>query len=131
MKTMMTSMLVGAALLAACATPYGYSQLSGQRYHRAPIDTYPVVISQVDGKSPMLSGPAQVEPGLRKLVVQGPATATSRYGQTREFALDVKSCTRYYLVAQKANALSNAFEVKVDHEEPIGGCTPPTVTAKP
>lgn len=128
MKTVMTCALLGALGLAGCATPYSYSQLYGSRYHLTPIDTYPVIVAKVDGES-YLRQPVLVDPGERKIVVQGPPGAASRYGDEREVSLDVKPCTRYYLVAQKDNRLARAFEVKVDYEEPIAGCTPPAAAS--
>ena len=112
-------------LLAACAsTDYHYSQLYGKRYNRAPIDTYDVTIIRIDGKDTHQQ-PALVDPGLRKVVVQGPPGGASRLGEQREIALDVRPCTRYYLVAVKPNKLSLDFDIRVDYEEPVGGCTPP------
>jgi hypothetical protein len=122
--------LGGAALLAGCASGgYHYSQLDGHRYYRSSIDTHPVLIVRVDGSDTALS-PAPVEPGVRKVTVQGPPTATSRYGEQRTIELNVAPCTRYYLVAVKDNRLSNDFTVKVDYQEPVGGCTPPIVATK-
>ena len=77
------------ALLASCAsTDYHYSQLYGQRYNRAPIDTYDVSVV----RCPAGSGRA----GVRK-ISQGPPGGASRLGEQREIALDVRPCTRYYL----------------------------------
>ena len=119
--------VVGIAALAACAsTDYHYSQLLGKRYFRAPIDTYDVTIVRVDGKDTLIR-PALVDPGLRKIVVQGPPGAHS-LGEEREFSLDVRPCTRYYLVAVRANRLASDFDVRIDYEEPVGGCTPPAVS---
>ena len=43
--------LPAALWLAGCAsTGYHYSQLLGEKYHRASIDTYPVTVVLVDGK---------------------------------------------------------------------------------
>ena len=117
--------LVGVVALAACAsTDYHYSQIYGNRYNRAPIDTYDVIIIRVDGQDTLIR-PALVDPGMRKIVVQGPPSGASRLGEQREIALDVRPCTRYYLVAVKPNRLSLDFDVRVDYEEPVGGCTPP------
>ena len=122
--------LAAAALLAGCAGGgYHYSQLDGHRYFRAAIDTHPVTIVRVDGSDTVLS-PVPVEPGLRKVTVQGPPTVTSRYGEQRTIELSIAPCTRYYLVAVKDNRLSNDFAVKIDYQEPIGGCTPPVVASK-
>ena len=127
-----TSLLAafGAAGLSACASlDYHYSQISGQRYYnKTAIDTYSVSIVQVDGKS-TIQRPAQVDPGLRKIVVQGPPDGVSHEGRQKEIALDVKPCTRYYLVAVKPNRIASDFDVRVDYQEPIGGCTPPPPAA--
>ena len=117
--------VAAASVLSACASAdYHYSQLVGQRHFRTPIDTYPVSIVRVDGKDTALR-PVLVEPGLRKVVVQGPPGGAGGPGEQREIALDVRPCTRYYLVAAKSNPLASDFAVRVDYQEPVGGCTPP------
>jgi hypothetical protein len=114
-----------AVALGGCAsTGYHYSQIVGTRYFKTNIDTYPVSINQVDGRSYIGSAPVMVDPGLRKIVVQGPPTVVN-LEEVRTIELDVKPCTRYYLVAVKTNRLDNDFTVKVDYEEPVAGCTPP------
>ena len=114
--------LVGAIGLTACAgMSQPYAQLDGHRYQLAPIDTYPVQIVRVDGRDTVQS-PVFVEPGLRKVTVQGPPDVVHRPGQERTLELNVAPCTRYYLVAQKPNQLMGDFNVKIDHQEPIGGC---------
>ena len=120
-----TATAIGAVALVSCAsTSYHYSQLYGSRYYRTTIDTYPVTIVRVDGKG-TLQRPVLVDPGVRTLVVQGPPGGAAGIGEEREISLDVRPCTRYYLVAVRANKLSPDFTVRVDHEEPVGGCTPP------
>ena len=116
---------LGVVALVACAsTEYHYSQLYGQRYYKTPLDTYPVTIVRVDGKDTTLR-PVLVDPGLRRITVQGPHGGAYRLGEEREFSLDVRPCTRYYLVAVRDNRLDSDFTVRVDYEEPVGGCTPP------
>ncbi len=122
--------VLAAAVLAGCASSgYHYSQLDGHRYYKTPIDTHPVQIVRIDGHDTVFS-PVQVDPGLRQVTVQGPPTSTSRYGEQRTIDLNVAPCTRYYLVAVKDNRLSNDFTVKVDYQEPIGGCTPPVLASQ-
>jgi len=117
---------IAAALgLAACASnDYHYSQVVGKRWNRAPIDTYDVTILSVDGKDTPYRE-VLVDPGVRKIVVQGPPGGTRSFGDQREISLDVRPCTRYYLVAVRPNRLASDFEIRVDYEEPLGGCTPP------
>jgi hypothetical protein len=117
--------IIGITTLAACAsTDYHFSQLYGKRYYRAPIDTYDVTILRVDGQDTLFR-PVLVEPGVRKVVVQGPPGGALHLGEEREIALDVRPCTRYYLVAVKSNRLASDFDIRIDYEEPVGGCTPP------
>ena len=73
--------------------------------------------------------PLFIEPGLRHVTVQGPSDVVRRFGEQRSIDLNVAPCTRYYLVAVKPNRLLPDFSVKVDYEEPIGGCS--TVASKP
>ncbi len=133
--------LAATCVLAACAsTDYHYSQLSGTRYFRVPIDTYPVSILRVDGQE-SLTAPltrlrvenrdgysrpyALVDPGLRQVTVQGPPGGAGGVGETRTVPLEIAPCTRYYLVAVKTNPLASDFAVRVDYQEPVSGCTAP------
>ena len=114
-------------LMAGCASNYHYSQIDGRRYFKTNIDTYSVLISRIDGESPSTRPPALVDPGVRTIEVQGPPSITNTAGELRNFTLDVKPCTLYYLVAVKAARLDNDFTVRVDYEEPVPGCTPPPI----
>ena len=112
--------------LTGCAS-YHYSQVSGERFNVTNIDTFPVTINRIDGVSP-LSGESilPVNPGVRTIQVQGPANVTSP-GEFRDITIDVKVCTRYYIVAFKPSRLMSDFTPRIDHEMPVPGCTPPTV----
>jgi hypothetical protein len=123
-----TLCLIGLALpavLSGCAS-YHYSQVSGQRFIVTNIDTFPVVINRIDGRSPLSGEPIiPVEPGRRVFEVQGPPNVTNP-GEFRSITIDVKPCTRYYIVAFKPNRLESDFTPRIDHEMPVPGCTPPT-----
>jgi hypothetical protein len=112
------------ALLGACATSDSFSQLTGQRWSRTDINTFDVIIISVDGTSYIErpGAPVRVDPGVREIVVQGPATAGFRFGEQRTLKLDVQPCTRYFLEAKKGNSLSQDFEPRVNFTEAIGGC---------
>ncbi|MEP7301359.1 MAG: hypothetical protein ABI699_07505 [Caldimonas sp.] len=135
------AVLACAGALTACAsTDYHYSQLTGTRYHRVPIDTYPVSILRIDGQDTLRGrlglvretgkegykpSYALADPGLHQVTVQGPPGAASSFGETRTIALEIAPCTRYYLVAVKSNPLASDFSVRVEHQEPVSGCTLP------
>ena len=111
--------------LAACASGYHYSELSGQRYYVTGLDTYPVIINRIDGQSPLAGEPLmRVDAGRRTIEVQGPPNLTSP-GEYRSITIDVKVCTRYYIVAYKPDRLTSDFTPRIDYEMPVPGCTPP------
>ena len=110
---------------AGCATGYHYSQLSGERYYVTNINTYPVLINRIDGQSPLAGEPLlPVNPGVHQIEVQGPPNLTNP-GEYRSITIDVKPCTRYYIVAYKPNRLEADFKPQIDYEMPVPGCTPP------
>jgi hypothetical protein len=105
-------------LAQGCATNPATSQLVGERFFVTQLDTYPVLIASVDGSSSTIT-PKFVEPGVRRLVLQGPPGGAG-FGVVEPFMLEVKPCTRYYIVAVKANALDTQFRPRVDYEQPLG-----------
>ena len=114
---------VALALLQGCATTPSFSQLVGERYFVTNLDTYPLLIAAVDGSSSTIS-PKFVEPGVRQLVLQGPSGAAG-IPPVLNYTLDVKPCTRYYIVAVKASPLDNNFTPRIDYEMPLSSdCKP-------
>jgi hypothetical protein len=114
------ALLAALTALAGCATqPFSY--IDGNRYFLATLNTYSVIVLDVDGQS-YNRNPVMVDPGKRVIRVQGPAAAGFTYGETKSFTLDVKPCTRYYLKAVKQNPLQQDFTPEVDYAEPIAGC---------
>jgi hypothetical protein len=124
---MITRLFVGVActvgvLLQGCAAS-PYPELVGQRYFVTNIDTYPVLISSVDGKS-SVTVPVRVDPGIRRITVQG-TPGGAGVSDLETFTLDVKPCTRYYIVAVKASPLESRFTPRIDFEQALAGCTAP------
>ncbi len=120
MKTKLAS-IAAVVVMAGCAsTPFSY--LDGNRYFKTQLNSYSVIVLDVDGRSDTRN-PVMIDPGRHVVRVQGPPASGFRYGETRSLTLDVKPCTRYYLKAVKKNALEQDFEPQVDYVEPIAGCT--------
>jgi hypothetical protein len=114
-----------ATLLAGCATSDTFSYIQGQRWLKAELNTFDVLVIRVGDRDSVQHGynePIRVDPGVQKVVVQGPAAAGFQYGEQRTLTLDIKPCTRYWLEAKKQNVLSQDFEPRVNYEEPIPGC---------
>ena len=110
------------ALLQGCAAGTTFSQLVGERYFLTRLDTYPVTILSVDGRSSILLT-QYVEPGLRVLVLQGPPGGAG-FSASETFELEVKPCMRYYIVALKLSPLDSNFQPQVDFMQPLAGCSP-------
>jgi hypothetical protein len=120
---MKRALLAAAVLLAiaGCATTPTFSYIDGNKWYRAEMNTYSVVVLDVDGKS-YLRNPVMIDPGRRVVRVQGPPAPGFQYGEARTLTLDVKPCTHYYLKAVKQNSIDQDFTPAVDYEEPISGC---------
>jgi hypothetical protein len=111
---------VSAAMLVGCAD----SARDTARFQRAtPVTAYPVTIVAVDGVP--MAGTAMA-PGLRKITVLMPRAAGFKDGEQRTIDLDVKACTKYWLVALRDSHGADTYDVKVDHEQRVYSCTPPT-----
>ena len=117
------ALLAAAAALSGCASSFHGSYLVGDRWFKSSIDTYPVVILSVDGRS-TTQRRVLVDPGVREITVQAPP-APGAPNATRSFSLDVKPCFTYYIVAVRDSRISADFTPRVDYEQPLGGCTPP------
>jgi hypothetical protein len=113
--------LVASVLLALAAC--GTTTADAPRFARAVAsEAFPVTIVAVDGL-PTASGAATMEPGLRKLTVQMPQVAGFREGDLRTIELDVKACTKYWLVAQRDAGGAATYDVKVEHEQRVYNCS--------
>lgn len=121
------SAVLCAWLLAGCTTlPDGQSQLLGQRFHRASINTYPLSVVKVDGESTSLYQPiVRVDPGLRRVTVESRAAGGLGPALQQDLPLQVAPCTRYYLVAERTAPFLDRFTPRVDHQEPVPGCRTP------
>lgn len=109
------------AALTGCATYEPFSYIDGNRYFLANLNTYSVIVLDVDGVS-YNRNPVMIVPGKKVIRVQGPPAPGFTYGEARTLALDVKPCMRYYLKAVKRNSLEQDFTPEVDYEEAIAGC---------
>jgi hypothetical protein len=115
------SAVAAAAIFAGCATHSPYAYVHGDRWYKADMHSYSVLVLDVDGES-TTRNPAVVDPGMRAIRVQGPTVLGFRHGEARTLQLNVEPCTRYYLKAVKKNPLDQDFVPAVDYQEPIAGC---------
>jgi hypothetical protein len=112
-----------ALLLSACAT-FGptWSEISGERYHKAVLNRRPAIIEKVDGYSAYAHYPIKVDPGVHEIEMQGPAPNWRGGTALHTLRLDLEPCKRYYLNAQFDNPVQPTWAPVVDYVEPIGGC---------
>ncbi|MCC7327729.1 MAG: hypothetical protein IT521_13110 [Burkholderiales bacterium] len=103
-----------------------WSELTGARYNVTIPNRRPAIIDRVDDRgafpSPNL---IRVEPGERRLVVQGPAPGWAGGPPLQVMMLDVAPCKRYYINAQFDNTITQQWHPVVDFVESIAGCLVP------
>ena len=116
MKFLLTTSMTVLAL-AGC----GSTARDVARFQGTAVEAFAVQIVAVDG-TPVAGNGAPMEPGLRKVTVQMPAAAGFKVGDQRTIDLDVKACTKYWLVAQRDNRVGPQFDVRVDHEQRVHSC---------
>jgi len=124
---LMVPALVAPTMLTGCQT-WGptWSELTGQRYNMTITNRRPAIIDRVDNQGAFTDpNLIRVEPGERRLVVQGPAPGWAGGPPLHVMMLNVEPCKRYYINAQFENTISMNWIPVVDFVEPIAGCTIP------
>jgi hypothetical protein len=114
-------------MLEGCAT-WGptWSELTGQRFNVTDTNRRPAIIDRVDDRGAFTSpNMIRVEPGLRRLVVQGPAPGWPGGPPLHVMMLQVEPCKRYYINAQFTSPIQREWTPVVDHVETIAGCQMP------
>lgn len=115
------------AALSGCAT-WGptWSELTGQRFNVTIPNRRPAIIDRVDDQGSFTSpNMIRVEPGMRRLVVQGPAPGWAGGPPLHVMMLNVEPCKRYYINAQFQNTITQEWTPVVDYIEPVAGCLMP------
>ncbi len=112
-----TATVLAALVVAGCAS----SARDVARFQGTGVEAFAVSIVAVDG-APMAAGASTLEPGMRKVTVAMPTAAGFKPGEQRTIDLDVKACTKYWLVAKRDARVSPQFEIKVDHEQRVYTC---------
>ena len=106
--------------LAGCTTIY--SELRGDfDMPTTALNDYPVRIIAIDGGFQTERDP-RLEPGLHSLVLASLKPSQFRTRREKAVAFAVEPCTRYFLAARHATALSEDWELVVRKRETIGGC---------
>jgi hypothetical protein len=121
-STLATFAVTMAAIGAGCAHQWE-SVLDGNLYTRVNVNRYPVSIVAIDGEYSTIN-PRRIDAGVRRLTIDAPPVANFALPARKEFTFTVEKCVRYWLAAQRANALTQDFELVIDHAEPVPGCTP-------
>jgi hypothetical protein len=102
-----------------------WSEVSGDRYFRAEMNTSPTIINTIDGTSPVTGNPTRIEPGQHTLALTAvPLSQGWKRGtDLAYFDLVAEPCKRYYVAARFENPLGPRFTPYLDYVEPIAGCT--------
>ena len=102
-----------------------WSEVSGDRYFLAEMNTSSTIINTIDGTSPVTGNPTRIEPGQHRLALTAvPLSAGWKRGtDLAYFDLVAEPCKRYYVAARFENPLGPRFTPYLDYVEPIAGCT--------
>ena len=116
-------LLTVAILLSGCQT-WGptWSEVSGNRYTFTTLNRRPAIINQIDNQGSFASNPIKIEPGMRRLVLQGPAPGWPGGAPLQVYMLDAAPCKRYYVNAQFENTITQDWTPVIDYVETISGC---------
>jgi hypothetical protein len=115
------------AMLEGCQT-WGptWSEITGQRFNVTISNRRPAIIDRVDDRGSFPDpNMIRVEPGMRRLVVQGPAPGWPGGPPLHVMMLNVEPCMRYFINAQFASTITQEWTPVVDHVERIAGCQMP------
>lgn len=124
---MLVPVLAAPLFLEGCQT-WGptWSEVTGQRYNVTIPNRRPAIIDRVDNQGsfpdPNL---IRIEPGERRLVVQGPAPGWAGGPPLHVMILNAEPCKRYYINAQFATTITQEWTPVIDFVEPISGCQIP------
>jgi len=124
---MLIPVLAAPMFLEGCQT-WGptWSEVTGRRYNVTIPNRRPAVIDRVDNQGsfpdPNL---IRIEPGERRLVVQGPAPGWAGGPPLHVMILNAEPCKRYYINAQFATTITQEWTPVIDFVEPIPGCQLP------
>ena len=120
---MRKSVLAFALLLGGCQT-WGptWSEVTGYRYTFTELNRRPAIINQIDNQGSFASDPIKIEPGLHRLVLQGPTPGWPGGAPLQVYNLDAAPCKRYYINAQFENTITQDWKPVIDYVEPISGC---------
>jgi hypothetical protein len=103
-----------------------WSEVTGQRYNVTIMNRRPAIIDRVDDRAAFPNpNLIRIEPGERRLVVQGPAPGWIGGPPLHEMTLAVEPCKRYYINAQFDNPVMPTWTPVVDYVEAIAGCVVP------
>ena len=78
-----------ALLLGGCQT-WGptWSEITGNRYTVTTLNRRPAIINQIDDQGSFASNPIKIEPGMHRLVLQGPAPGWQGGAPLQVYMLD-------------------------------------------
>lgn len=111
--------------LAGCASA-PLSFVVGDLQTRTDPHLFPLRIVSVDRKI-YFNAPdqaVQIAPGPRSLVLEAEGGSSARGSAQRTYVLNIESCTRYYLAAQRAGRMQFDWDLVVERKEPVAGCDP-------
>jgi hypothetical protein len=109
--------------LCACSTAPLTIISDRQVYFPVDIHRYAVSVEAVDRRGNTAS-PVFIDPGVHQVTIAAPPQRGFREPVVKTYTLDLAPCTRYYIAADRVNALTRDWSLVIENQERVAGCDP-------
>lgn len=118
-----TASVIGmCVLLAACAAaPQSYID-NDRVVERTHLARYPVVVVAIDGEYRTNERRMPVAPGQHQVIFSAPPAGGFPVSVQKTYPVAILPCTEYYFAADRANNLTQDWELVLEDTRPVGGC---------
>jgi hypothetical protein len=118
-----TGIIIGmCALLGACAAaPQSYID-NDRVVERTHLARYRVVVVAIDGQYRTDERRMPVAPGQHLVIFSAPPAGSFSVSVQKTYPVAILPCTEYYFAADRANNLTQDWDLVLEDTRPVGGC---------
>ncbi len=110
------------ALLGACvAAPQSYID-NDRVIERTHLARYRVVVVAIDGEYRTDERRMPVTPGQHMVLFSAPPAGSFSVSVQKTYPVAILPCTEYYFAADRANNLTQDWDLVLEDTRPVGGC---------
>jgi hypothetical protein len=123
MKPIRSVGLVATLALCGCSTAPLTIINDRQVYYPVDYHRYPVRVEAVDRRG-NIESPVFVDPGVHQVTLAAPPQRGFLEPVEKTYTLNLAPCTRYYVAAERATALTRDWNLVIEEQEHVAGCDP-------